>query len=290
MIRGKELEEQVYEPAHIQQVLDEIEGNFPGYFSSFAKQPLKHVFEEHIQKYEKEQEVYREYLNLEALDEFECDPNAFKRHTSTRCPIILRCLRSQDEVMKAYKKSFVRVTGRQLLDAVRNIAEFGVSYVADFDDEDHEGAATYEELGLEPLNESKYGCVGVIGYGIQSSLLYGLYPRNFAHRSQDAAWSLYFLSGRKDFGLVDGSEFLMVHADLGTCEQNYFYPAELFGFYALKVFVMLKSGCKKLGITLYDPYRYIYLSRFSDHVADTHRQDINTYKWSSEHVESQPWF
>lgn len=290
MFRGEKLEEQVYEPEHIQQVLAEIERNFPGYFKSFAQRPLETVFDAHIEGYKKEQDAYREYLDIEALEEFEYDPNAFKTHTRKRCPIIRRCLMSQDEVMKAYKRHFRAVTGRQLLNPVRNIAEFGISYVADFDDEDHETSATCSDLGLEILNEEEYHLIGVIGYGIQSSLLYGSYPRNFAHRSQNSVWSLYFLSGHQDFGLVDGSEFLMVHADEGTCEQNYFYPAELFGFYALKVYLMLKSACEKLGITLENHYRYIYLSRFCDHVADRHREDINAFKWSSEHVENQPWF
>lgn len=290
MFKGKELEEQVYEPEHIQQVLAEIESNFPNYFKSFARRPLGPVFDAHIQKYEKEQEGYREYLSLEALDEFEYDPGAFKAHTAKRCTIIRNCLWSQDEVMREYKKNFGMVTGRQLLDTVRNIAEFGISYVASFDNQAHENAATYGDLGLEPLNESQYGCLGVIGYGIQSSLLYGVYARNFAHRSQDAVWSLYFLSGRKEFGLKDGSEFLMVRPNEGTCEQNFFYPAELFGFYALRVLLMLKSSCQDLGRPLEDRYRYVYLSRFCDHVADTHRDDINAYKWSSEYVESQAWF
>ena len=290
MLKGNELERQVYQPVHIQQVLAEIEYNFPGYFRSFAQQPLEPVFSNHIQGHEKEQEVYREYLDLEVLDEFEYDPNAFKSHTRKRCPIIRRCLNSPDEIMKAYQKSFNTVTGRQLLDTVRNIAEFGISYAADFNDEDHENVATHGDLGLEPLNDERCQCLGVIGYGIQSSLLYGLYPRNFAHRSQDAVWSLYFLSGRKDFGLEDGPEFLMVRPDEGTCEQNFFYPAELFGFYALGVYVMLELACEDLGITFEDRCRYIYLSRFCDHVADTHREDINAYKWNSEYVESRPWF
>jgi hypothetical protein len=173
---------------------------------------------------------------------------------------------------------------------VRNIAEFGAAYVADFDDDKHEEAATYQDLGLEPLNEEKNSCIGVVGYGIQSSLLYGLYARNFAHRSQNAVWALYFLSGRQEFGLEDGSEFLMVHVDHGTCEQNYFYPAQLFGFYALWVLVLLKSACGDLGITFDDRYRYVYLDKFFDHVADTHREDINAYRWSSEDVESRAWF
>lgn len=89
---------------------------------------------------------------------------------------------------------------------------------------------------------------------------------------------------------MDGSEFLMAEIGNGKCEQNYFYPAELFGFYALSVFLLLKSACEDLGITFYDRHRYTYLTVFSNYVADTHREDINTYTRSSEYVESQPWF
>jgi hypothetical protein len=290
MIRDNELEKEVYEPGHINQVLAEIEQNFPSYFSTFAKQSSESVFKKYIDGYEKEQRAYRDYLSIEALMEYEFDPNAFRRHTRTKCPIIRRCLQSPDEVMKQYQKSFNLISGRQLLDAVRNIAEFGLEYVTDFDDEAHEDAATYSDLGLEPLNEGKYGCTGVIGYGVQSTLLYGRYARNFAHRSQNAVWALYFLSGRKDFGLLDGSEFLMVEPDRGVCEQNYFYPAELFGFYSLSVFLLLKSACEEMQIPFYDLYRYVYLDAFNDHVASIHREHINTYTRSSTYVESQPWF
>lgn len=224
------------------------------------------------------------------MDEFEYDPGAFKTHTRKQCPIIHRCLWSQAEEMRQYKRDFNRTTGRELLDTVRSIADFGISYAEDFDDEEHENAATYSDLGLEPLKESQYYCPGVIGYGIQSSLLYGVDARNFAHRSQNAVWSLYFLSGRGDFGLTDGSEFLMVQPDYGTCEQNYFYPPKLFGFYALRVYLLLKSACDDLGMTFHNRYRYVYLSKFCDHVANTHRDDINAYRWSSEDVESRPWF
>lgn len=290
MIRGNELEEKVFKQEHIEQVLAEIARNFPLYFESFAEQPVELVFRDRIEEYTKEQVKYRDYLDLEALEEFEYDPNAFKSHTRKNCPIILRCLMSQDDVMKAYKRSFGIVTGRDLLDAVRNIAEFGAAYAASFVDEAHEDVAFHHEMGLEPLNDEQYGTAGVIGYGVQSSLLFGLYPREFTHRSQNAVWTLYFLSGRKDFGLQDGSEFLMVHEKEGTCEQNYFYPAELFGFYSLNLYLMLESACDEIGTHFNDEYRYIYLSLFSDHVASIHRDDINTYTRSSTYVESQPWF
>lgn len=290
MIRGNKLEEQVYDPEHIEQVLAEIDLLFMEYFTRFAKRSPEAVFKKYQEDYEKEHKVYREYLGIESLLEYEFDPNAFKKHTRNHCPIIHRCLQSPDEVMKQYRKSFSLVSGRQLLDAIRNIAAFGLEYVTSFDDEAHERAATFKDLGLEPLNESKYGCTGVIGYGVQSSMLYGRYARNFAHRSQNAVWALYFLSGRKDFGLLDGSEFLIAEPARGICEQNYFYPAELFGFYSLHVFKRLKSACEALHLTLYDLSRYTYLDAFNDFVADTHRENINIFTRSSTDVESQPWF
>ena len=73
---------------------------------------------------------YLEYLDLEALDEFEGNPNSFKSETRKKCPIIRRCLNSREEYMKAYQRAFSEVKGRDLLNAARKIAEFGRAYVA----------------------------------------------------------------------------------------------------------------------------------------------------------------
>ena len=290
MLRGEKLEVEVFDSQHIQQVLAEAEQNFRSYFDVYAKQPLDVIFRDGIAAYTKEQQAYEEYLDLEVLEEYSYDPNAFKSETRKRCPIIRRCLMSQDEVMKDYKIAFGSVSGRELLDAVQRIATFGQHYSQEFDDKEHEAAETPGNLGLDTLNSEGYGLRGVIGYGVQSSLLYGLYPREFAHRSQNAVWSLYFLSGRKDFGLQDGSEFLVVNIDENTCEQNFTYPAELFGFYSLRIYLLLKTACQNLGVNLLDQYRYIYLSTFTDFVAGQHRDDIKVYRRSSQYVESQPWF
>jgi len=286
MLRGQELDRRIYEPDHIEAVTSEIRGAFPAAFSSFRQRPLAQDLQAAIQAFEREQPSYLRYMDLEALEEFEDNPSAFKSETKKKCPIILHCLMSTEEFMKSYKKSFNEITGRELLDAVRKIAEFGRRYMANFDDEAHERAQSYSDLGLGDLQEKQYGCPGVIGYGVQSSLLYGQYPHAFAHRSQNAVWSLYFLSNRQDFGLRHGSEFLIVQPDSGTCEQNFFYPADLFGYYALRVYLMLKEACGCEGITFHSRYRYIYLSLFCDHIADVNRQSIECLKWSSEHVES----
>jgi hypothetical protein len=287
MERGKDLDPKIYEPKHIKEVLTEIKATFPSIFAGFsAQQLIQFSFRGAIMEFEKDQPHYREYLDLRALDEFEDNPNSFKHETKTKCPIIRRCLMATDDVMKQYKRSFNEITGRQLLTGVKNIALFGSEYAATFNEKKHEHASSYDELNLAPLSRPEYGCPGVIGYGVQSSLLFGMYPEMFAHRSQNAVWSLYFITNRKDFGLEDSSEFLMIQPKYNTCEQNYFYPADLFGFYALKLYLLLKQACKKLGIRFDDRYRYIYLSTFTDYVADLHRKDIDVYKRNSEYVEN----
>lgn len=286
MLRGHELEKKVFDSDHIQKVLKEIESTFPLVFAQFCSRPIEPIFTQAIKDFEKEQSSYREYLDLRSLNEFDDNPNAFKRETKTKCPIIRRCLMSQDEVMKQYKISFNEVSGRQLLDGVKLIAQFGLDYVIAFDDSRHEKVNSYDQLGLAPLNEPGYGAPGVIGYGVQSSLLYGKYPHAFAHRSQNAVWSLYFITNRKNFGLEDDSEFLMVQPKYNTCEQNFFYPADLFGFYALKLYLLLKNACETHGIRFYDRHRYIYLSAFTDFIASQHREDIGCLKWSSDDVEN----
>ena len=285
MLSGELLSDQIYEPEHIQSVLKAIQGGIPVYFSTFKSS--KSLFEEALKDHEKEFKAYQEYLDLAALNEFKTDPNSFKPETRKNCPIIRRCLMSQDDIMKSYKISFSTVNAKDLLYTVYNIASFGRQYVEDFNHNQHEASKSYADLEIDDLSEEDYGCLGVVGYGIQSALLYSLYPYAFAHRSQNAVWALYFLSGKQDFGLGDdGSEFLMVRPEYGTCEQNYFYPPELFGYYALQVYLMLKKADPSFKKLFKDEHRYIYLDAFFDHVANTHREDINALKWTSEHVEN----
>jgi len=290
MIIGKDLEKEAYSPGHIAGVLMEIEKQFPRYFEAFkAKRPLPEVMTAAINEHVKTRDKYQEYLHLPSLLDYEDDPNAFKKMTRNKCPIIHGCLMSADEAMKQYKISFNSVAGRDLLNTVRNLAEFGMNYVAEFDDAVHEQITSHSPLGLTVLEDNKYYCPGVVGYGIQSALLHGRYGHAFAYRAQDAMWALFFLSSRRDFGLEGGSEFLMVRPNQGNCEQNYTYPPELFAFYALKIYLMLKKACADVGITLYPNHRYVYLHQFMSSVATDHRQDISILKWSSEYVENH-WF
>jgi hypothetical protein len=289
MLQGNPLDDRIRGVAHMEGILAEIAANLGPYLASFEPQS-RVAFAKAIEEYEKEREAYRDFLDLEALEEYEDDPNAFKSMARRQCPIVRRCLMSQDEAMKAYKRAFYDVSGRALLSPIRHIAEFGAEYMASFDDELHEATMIPADLELGPLDTDPFGCPGVIGYGIQSTLLYALYARGFAHRSQNATWSLYFLSGRKDFGLADGSEFLIVRGEGAVCEQNFVYPPDLFAFYSLKLYLMLRDAFQEKGYSMDPAYRYVYLSTFSDHVADTHRSDIHVFTRSSDYVERQPYF
>jgi hypothetical protein len=149
-----------------------------------------------------------------------------------------------------------------------------------FDPVEHERAKAVDDLGLSGLRGDDYTAYGVIGGGIRSHFLHGLYPHVFPSRSQNAIWALYFLSGKKDFGLSEASEFLMIDVkseDMKT-QQNYFYPYDLFAYYALNVWRFLKTACAARRLTLDATYRYVYVDAFFDHVAETHQSAIDLLK------------
>ncbi len=289
MYRGSQLDERVFDGSHINDVLDVMQKTFPKYFASFLRDDAQGLFKNAIKEFDKEQPAYLSYFDPDSLEEYEDDPNAFKKHTRNHCPIIRRCLMSQDEIMNDYKASFNHVSGRELLDTVRRIAGFGDDYLNDFDGTIHEEIQDYRELKLEFLGDAEHTCAGVVGYGIQSNFLYMLYPQAFAYRAQDAVWSLFFLSDKKHFDFEEGSEFVMYSPKYGTGEQNFLYPPELFGFYALSIYRWLKDACREEGIKFDSQYRYTYLDTFMKHVAASQRDSINFLKKSSDYVENH-WF
>lgn len=281
--------EKIYESKHIQEVLVEIEKNFPRYFTSFWKPPKQRMraIQATIEEFLKKQPKYVEFLDIESLEEYEYDPGAFKTGMKTELPIIQGALFSQDETMKQYKISFYAAKGVDLLKTTRKIVDFAANYMTEFDDELHELSETVADLERSDLQGQEYFCSGVIGEGIKSHFLYSLYPNAFPNRGQNGIWSLYFLTLGKDFGFWDGSEFLMIDAtnQKGIVQQNYLFPYDLFCVYALKIYLMLKQKAQEQDYAFADSYRYIYLDHFFDHIAEMHRDDITMYKTSSEDSE-----
>lgn len=276
-----------YEPKHIQAVLTEIGKHFPKYFNSFCSSAadVKKAFAKAIQEWEQDAPSYEEFLDLDSLEEYDDDPNSFKNALKRECPIIRRCLNSLANEMKKYKKSFNLSTGRDLLSTTTNIVQFGIDHIASFDHKDHEKASEVDSLGLSELLEEDYVAYGVIGGGIKSHFLYSRFPHAFPNRSQNALWALYFLTDKKEFGFEDGSEFLMIDTDEEhpTTQQNYHYPYDLFAYYALCIYRMLKDALAKKGVVLQDEWRYVYLDTFFNHVAEKHLDDINVLKGTGEY-------
>ncbi len=271
-----------YEREHIDTVLTAIRKHFPAYFATFAPSAEKafEAFQTAVAEWRKELPDYEAFLDADSLEEYEDDPGSFKSCIRSRCPIIRRSLNSPASEMKKYKVAFSRAEGADLLRVTKNLAAFGREHMESFDDTTHEATADVAGLSLGDLLEEDYVVYGVIGGGIRSHFLYSLSPNAFPNRSRSAVWALYYLSGKRDFGFDDGSEFLMIDLDENnpSTQQNYHYPYDLFAYYALEVYKILKAACAVQGLHLEDAYRYVYLDTFLIHVADQHADEIKLLK------------
>jgi hypothetical protein len=175
-----------------------------------------------------------------------------------------------------------------LLNVTKAIVNFGIEYSQHFSEVDYHQFKSVEDFGLSDLtNDEKYTSYGAIGGGIKSRFLYMLYPAIFANRGQNAIWALYFLAGRSECEFADGSEFLIIDTNILNkagnylTNQNYFYPYDLFSYYAFEILKMLRQACLKEGFKLNEQYRYVYLDAFLDFVAEEmHSKDIAMLKGS----------
>ncbi|MCR6637454.1 MAG: hypothetical protein NVV82_00230 [Sporocytophaga sp.] len=304
----RKLSEKAYEKDHIGKVLCNLTSNFNQYFSTFKigkddpllilnggcirEKPkqnkvrgaeLSNIFDAKVEEFKVEQGDYQSFFDLETLEEYEDDPNAFKKDLTKCCPIIRRCINSPAKEMQKYKNAFRLKTGRELLTITKNIVLFGKEHMLGFDTKVHETVECVEHLGISKLLEDDYISYEVIGGGIKSNFLHSLYPDAFANRSQNSIWALWYLAGKDDFGFKDGSEFLMLDTDKAITQQNYHYPYDLFSFYALKIYLMLKDACKNEGYILLNENRYIYLDVFLDHIVKLNIGEINELRKRTEY-------
>jgi hypothetical protein len=300
------LGERAYKTSHINEVLKEVKKNFPSYFSGFCerneasiKNPnlkiihtkkkegastiLSKKFKQAIKNYEVEQPSYQEFFDLDSLEEFEENPNGFKSDLAKKIPIMRRSLQSQASDMKKFQSNYKQKSGRELLDVTRNIITFGDKYNKTFNDKKFEKTNCIADLGLAELSDEKYISHLVIGGGIKSCFLFSLYPYAFANRSQNALWSMYYLVNKKSFGFNDDSEFLMIHPKEGRTHQNYHYPYDLFTYYALQIYFLLKEACSKENITFQNKNRFIYLDTFFDYIAEVNEKEIKDLKKDGEY-------
>lgn len=320
---NRELEDICYEPKHLELVRKEIQKNFGNYFLDFLetqagkaisaakaaeiakalgattrlrtpagskqKEAFLNIIQHAIAEFEKDREKYAELMDLEALEEYADDPSNFKNTVlKNQCPIIHSTLHNKKaKELDKYRMEFNKADPGDLLIVVKNLAAFAICYSEDnYDPEIYDELTSLEELALSDLDKDEnYTVYGVIGGGIKSHLLYKMNPEVFPNRSRAALWALYYLTDKKTFDCHQDSEFLMIHADKGTTQQNYFYPYELFSIYALHIFQLLNVEANRIGVELDSNYRYVFVDAFLSFVAESHAAEIDFLKSASGEVE-----
>ena len=293
----------IRQPDHIAKVWSVIDASLPQYWDGFvesvgpsdsAAQPadgpgLAHLFEKAVQDYEKEAPKYRRFFDLEDLDEYHDDPNAFKQALSRDVPIIANTLRNRRTELKEWQKSFRLARAKDLLAVFESVLDFIGEWRESHPIDQYIRLAFESEpsgFGLDPLDDDETMVIAnVIGMGIKSMVLFHLDPERLPRRGQNGLYGLYFLSKMQDFGLPSGSsEFLMVNDINRTSDgsmvmdQNYWYPYGLFSLYSLRVYNWVETRCEEAGIALDSRQRFVYSERFFDAVCTQHRDDLRTMR------------
>jgi hypothetical protein len=308
------IEDICYTPDHIQSVLAEISNNFSSYFEKFIESDNKNaidfdsmvklaekfgnsnkpkqapvdvkasfprIVQEGIGHFNGDRKKYLDLLNAESIEEYENDPSHFKNTIlRNQCPIIHHTLQNkQAKELDKYRTSFKISDPGDLLKVVKNIFDFSQDYIANkYKPSSFESIDDYSELNFSDLLTEDYIVFGVIGGGIKSHLLYKLNPDVFPNRSREAIWALWYLTSKKTFGCKEDSEFLMIDTKNTITQQNYFYPYDLFGYYALKIYNLLKSEASKYSIPLSGNCRFVIVDSFLSYIAKSHEDEINDLK------------
>ena len=308
------IEDNCYDQEHVDEVVEEIRNNFDEYFSSFIEtesgkdistddfeklkkkmgvtgtdnkkksrtwgQSYKNIIIESINSFEGDRDKYIEILNEESLEEYEDDQASFKAKTlKNECPIIHSTLfNKRAKELDKYRVQFSIAGPANLYEVVKTLSEFGTEYEEKCNPDTYEDIETYEKLGMGPMDTDGFTVYGVIGGGIKSHMLFKVHPAVFPNRSRSAIWSLWYLTGKKKFGCTMDSEFLMIDVEKSIVQQNYFYPYELFAFYAFEIYKILRDKATELGVYIDTEYRYVIVDEFLNFVANQHDEEISFMK------------
>ena len=307
------VEDICYEDSHVKKVLAEIKGHFDEYFEKFIEtgagnkvslaefeklqkkfgvNPAKDknnkavggtyitIIKEAIDDFEKDRESYKKIFDDKLLDDYDEDADVFKSKVlRNECPIIRKTLANKKaKELDKYRVAFGTADADDLLAVVYNLCLFGNEYAKDYDPNTYEDAKTYEELGVDLLDTDEYTYYGVIGGGIKTHMLFKIHPGLFPNRSRNAIWALWYLTGKQTFGCNTDSEFLMIDVNKSITQQNYFYPYQLFAYYAFEIYKMLRDKADEMGAYIDTEYRYVVVDKFLDFVADEHEEEISFLK------------
>ena len=303
-----------YEQDHVQKVLSKIKEKFMDYINDFIEleagcgisqktvekiakglgiqevkikkskntsQKFKNIIKEAINDFEKDRHKYIAIFDEEALEEYKDDPLGFKSTVLRNdCPIIHATLyNKRAKELDKYRYEFNISDANELLDVVTNLYYFGRDYYNNFYNQDkYDEIDNYEDLKISDLDTEDYTVYGVIGGGIKSHMLYKVYPAVFPNRSRDALWAMWYLTGKQTFGCKMDSEFLMIDVEQSIAQQNYFYPYELFAFYAHQIYQLLKQKAIENDVYIDPEYRYVVVDTFLSFVAKQHEDEISFLK------------
>ena len=308
------IEDICYENEHIERVLTEIKGNFHDYFQQFIetesgqtidresikklaeklgarfsdknrKINMKDVYEriitEGIESYKKDRQKYLAILDLDALREYEDDPSYFKNTIlRNKCPIIHHTLQNKKaKELDKYRADFQVSDPGELLSTVTNLTKFALQYNDKYyNPSSHEKIDNVNDLMFSDLRNEEYIVYGIIGGGIKSHFLFKLFPEIFPNRSRESLWALWYLTSKKPLGCEQDSEFLMIDLKDNVTQQNYFYPYDLFSFYALRLFLLLKKEASRLSVSIPTEYRYVLPDTFLSFITQQYIDEIDELK------------
>ena len=314
MYYPNDIEEICYELDHIDKVWDEIKTSIPTYFQQYidteggnniqgveieklaeafgstskpknkakdVKKILERLLKETIENFEKERQIYKDILDLESLEEYKHDVNSFKNTVlKNQVPIIRKTLQNKlAKELDKFRIAFNNAQPGELFEVTSNIVKLANEWKNEwYNAQEFEKIDKYEDLDYDTLDNEGYVVYGVIGGGIKSTFIYKLYPEMYPSRSREAVWALYYLSNKKRFGCKEDSQFLMINADEGTTQQNYFYPYGIFAFYALRIFNKLKELYAINGISLPIEHRFVVVDGFLSFVSRSHQAEIDLLK------------
>lgn len=248
--------------------------------NSKLSENYKIIIREAIADFEKDREDYQKIFCRELLEDYDEDADTFKsKILKNECPIIRKTLANRRaKELDKYRANFGREDADNLLEVVTRLCAFGEEYQKNYNPESYENITEYSDLKLELLDTEDYTVFGVIGGGIKTHMLYKVYPAVFSNRSRSALWALWYLSGKKAFGCKMDSEFLMIDKDKEIFQQNYFYPYELFSYYAFEIYSLLKEKAAEYKVSIDTDYRYVVVDAFFEYVAMEHDSAISFFK------------
>lgn len=304
------VEPKCYETEHVEKIVEKIRQNFSAYFERFIEteagtgitmrdfqalqekfgvkgvkdnrkkdmsSKFKRIIADSIEEFEKDRQSYLDIFDPELLEEYEEDSATFKSEIlRNKCPIIRKTIANKKaKELDKYRYEFGVADADYLLSVVTRLYSVADDYTSDFyNKESYENIDSYQGLNMAEFDSDECTAYGVIGGGIKTLMLNKLNPEVFSSRSRSALWALWYLTDKECFGCQTDSEFLMIDINKCITQQNYFYPYELFAYYAFEIYKMLKDKATELDAYIDPSYRYVIVDAFFEFVASEHENEI----------------